>query len=113
MNWYIVKLTYRIICGNGKHTPQFDEQLRLISATDEASALFKARKIGESGSQVFFNENNQLVQWQFINISELNCINDWSDGAEVHSTITEADNADAYINLLTDKAAMLDGRYLS
>jgi len=27
MNWYLAKLVFRIICGDGDHTPQFDEQL--------------------------------------------------------------------------------------
>ena len=30
MKWYLAKIVYRIICGEGNHTPQFDEQLRLI-----------------------------------------------------------------------------------
>ncbi|MFA6946933.1 MAG: DUF4288 domain-containing protein, partial [Pedobacter sp.] len=32
MNWYVAKLIFRITCRNGNHQPQFDEQLRLISA---------------------------------------------------------------------------------
>ena len=32
MNWYLAKFVYRIVCGNGNHIPQFDEQLRLITA---------------------------------------------------------------------------------
>jgi len=31
MNWYLAKMVFRIICGEGNHTAQFDEQLRLIS----------------------------------------------------------------------------------
>ncbi|RYY10197.1 MAG: DUF4288 domain-containing protein, partial [Chitinophagaceae bacterium] len=27
MNWYLAKLIFRIVCGQGNHTPQFDEQL--------------------------------------------------------------------------------------
>ncbi|MEP7129294.1 MAG: DUF4288 domain-containing protein, partial [Chitinophagales bacterium] len=29
MNWYLAKIVFRIICGDGLHQPQFDEQLRL------------------------------------------------------------------------------------
>ena len=39
MKWYLAKLIYRIICGDGTHTPQFDEQLRLIHAEDDLYAL--------------------------------------------------------------------------
>lgn len=113
MNWYLARITYRIICGKGDHTPQFDEQLRLISAVNETEALVKAKNFGETGSQVFFNNAQQMVRWQFINITDICCISDWTDGAEVYSSITEADNADAYINLVTDKAAMLYDRQRS
>ena len=48
MNWYLAKMVYRIICGDGNHTPQFDEQLRLIKAQDEFHAFQKIVKlIGE------------------------------------------------------------------
>jgi len=47
MNWYMAKLVYQFICGNGKHTPQFNEQLRLIVAEDALHAFYKARLIGE------------------------------------------------------------------
>jgi hypothetical protein len=29
MQWYLAKLVFQIICGDGNHRPQFDEQLRL------------------------------------------------------------------------------------
>ena len=38
MNWYLTKIVYQIICGEGNHTAQFDEQLRLIAADDEQRA---------------------------------------------------------------------------
>ncbi len=30
MKWYLAKLVFRIICGEGNHTPQFDEQFVLF-----------------------------------------------------------------------------------
>ena len=39
MKWYLAKVVFRIICGDGEHAAQFDEQLRLIAATDIQSAL--------------------------------------------------------------------------
>jgi hypothetical protein len=35
MNWYVAKLVFRVISGNGDHNAQFDEQLRLINADNE------------------------------------------------------------------------------
>ena len=41
MNWYIAKIVFRIITGDGNHMPQFDEQLRLINANNEEEAFEK------------------------------------------------------------------------
>ena len=41
MNWYLAKIVYRILCGEGEHTAQFDEQLRLVSAAMKKKLLPK------------------------------------------------------------------------
>ena len=46
MNWYVAKIVFRIMSGDGNHHAQFDEQLRLISADDELQAFEKATAIG-------------------------------------------------------------------
>lgn len=56
MNWYLTKLVYRIICGQGNHTPQFDEQLRLIEAGHSEEAYEKAVALGEREQDQFFNQ---------------------------------------------------------
>ena len=55
MKWYLAKLVYRIICGEGAHTPQFDEQLRLIYAEDDLHAFQKARTTGHLEEDNFLN----------------------------------------------------------
>ena len=105
MNWYLAKLVYRIICGQGLHTPQFDEQLRLIEATDEQQAFEKASAIGLQEQDAFYNDQKKLVQWKFINIAELYKLSGLLDGAELYSRIQETDNADLYIELTNKKAA--------
>ena len=104
MNWYLAKIVFRIVCGNGDHTAQFDEQLRLISATDKQEAFSKAQTAGKKGEDTFFNKNEQLVQWQFINVSELYMLSGLIDGAELYSRIEERDNADQYIEVVNQKA---------
>ncbi len=47
MNWYLTKIVYHIICGKGNHKPQFDEQLRLISAENNLHSFQKARLLGK------------------------------------------------------------------
>lgn len=114
MNWYLVKIVFRIVCGSGHHTPQFDEQLRLIAASGEDEALLKAKNMGEVVAEIFQNAGNEPVQWQFIAISELYKLSHWMDGAELYSAVKEVDNAESYISLITAKAASLkqESKYL-
>lgn len=107
MKWYLAKLIYQIICGDGEHTPQFDEQLRLITAGDGEQALDKAVAIGQGEAETFYNRKAQLVQWQFVNVSELHPLNELIDGAELYSRISEADDADAYLTFVHGKAAAI------
>ena len=71
MQWYLSKIVFQIICGNGDHTAQFDEQLRLVGAVDEEEAFMKATEMGENEEDRFFNHKQQLVQWKFIAVKEL------------------------------------------
>lgn len=107
MNWYLAKIVFRIVCGAGDHTPQFDEQLRLIEAADEAAALSKASQMGRDGQDCFVNNKEQMVHWKFVNVPELYRMSALIDGAEVYSTITESDDADRYIENINHRAAQL------
>ena len=109
MNWYLVKLVFRIICGDGQHTAQFDEQLRIIEAPDEKEAFVKAQQIGVQEEDTFSNNKQQLVQWKFINIAELYRLNGFIDGAELYSRIYETENADHYISVTHARAANIQG----
>lgn len=105
MSWFLAKIVYQIICGEGHHTPQFDEQLRLVEADDETTAFAKAQAIGDQEQEMFFNQQEKLVQWKFINVSELYKLSALIDGAELYSKVQEADNAGVYIELIHKKAA--------
>lgn len=105
MSWFLAKIVYQIICGEGDHTPQFDEQLRLVEADDETTAFAKAQAIGEQEQEMFFNQQQNLVQWKFINVCELYKLSALIDGAELYSRVQEADNAGLYIELVHKKAA--------
>ena len=105
MNWYLTKIVYRIICGQGNHTAQFDEQLRLIQAANPQEAFEKSTALGEKEEDKFFNEDQKLVQWKFINVAELYKLSGLLDGAELYSRIQETDNAELYIELTNRKAS--------
>ncbi|BAV08055.1 protein of unknown function [Filimonas lacunae] len=107
MNWYLAKIVYRIICGDGDHTPQFDEQLRLIEAEDGLQAFNKAQAMGEREQETFLNQQHSPVQWKFINVSELHRLDKLTDGAEIYSRIKEEEDADIYVHMTNVRAAQL------
>ena len=104
MNWYLAKLVFQIVCGEGDHRPQFDEQLRLVAANSKESAFEKAQRLGSEGEDNFYNQKEQLVRWQFINVCEIYRLSELIDGAELYSRIEERDNADEYIRVINKKA---------
>ncbi len=107
MNWYIAKIVYQIICGDGKHTPQFDEQLRLIHAHNQLHAFRKAREMGKHEEDCFLNNVNKPVHWQFIDVAEIVPVDVVADGAEVYSKIGEEEDAENYIRTIRLRAAHL------
>jgi hypothetical protein len=107
MNWYVAKLVFRVISGDGDHQAQFDEQLRLISAEDEKLAFEKASLMGLNNQDSFMNNQKQTVKWQFIDVAEINRLNDLQDGTELYYQIHEAPDADLYIAWAHHKSALL------
>lgn len=103
----MAKNVFRIVCGEGNHTPQFDEQLRLISADSGEEAFEKAQAVGRSAQDSFFNNKQELVQWQFINTVELHKLSSLSDGAEIYSGVKEADHAGSFIETVHQKADLI------
>ena len=109
MNWYLAKIVYQIVCGDGNHRPQFDEQLRLIVASNEHEAFHKAQRIGVTEQEKFLNNRQCLVEWKFIDVCELYQLSELIDGAELYSRIQEADDAGAYIDIIHRKADYIEG----
>jgi len=107
MNWYLAKLVYRIVCGDGEHTPQFDEQLRLIMAEDDLHAFNKAQLTGHREQDSFPNIEDQLVQWKFIDVTELHKLHELTDGAEIYSNIIEQQEVKKYIHNIRLKSSHL------
>ena len=98
MNWYLVKMIFQIICGNGGHKPQFEEQLRLVLANDEEEAIAKTNCIALQEEETFLNESKQLVQWKFIAATDIYPLQTGMDGAALFSRISEEENATMFIH---------------
>ena len=106
MNWYIAKIIFRITSDEGSQKPQFDEHIRLISASCFEEAFRKSRLLGITEEDIFLRDTTR-VQWEFVNVSELYPLKALSDGAELYSQINEMEEASAYINHIHQKAAFM------
>ncbi|QEC51679.1 uncharacterized protein DUF4288 [Anseongella ginsenosidimutans] len=104
MGWYISKIIFQVICGDGEHTPQFDEQLRLIQAGNEQEALKKAIEIGLEEQNTFNNSKDESVIWSFIDVAELQRVNELKDKTELYSRIVEPENEENYVGLIELRA---------
>lgn len=107
MNWYVAKLIFRITCGDGNHQPQFDEQLRLISASGEKEALRKAQKLIRDEKLVMENKSQSAIRWDFIDMTELCQVGELKDGSEIYCNILEVNDAEEYIEMSHQKALLI------
>ncbi len=97
MNWYLVKLIFLVRSGAGTHTPQFDEQWRLIRADEVAWAHEKATVLGRLEETPIMNDHAQTVEWKFIEVMDIQKISSMEDGDQLYSATQEPIDADAYI----------------
>ncbi len=104
MNWYIAKLVFQVISGEGFHTPQFDEQWRLIKADEVTWAHEKARVLGWLEQGCFDDECQRKAEWRFIEVAEIQQVTTMEDGVQLYSTTEEPIDAIAYVDLVRRKA---------
>jgi hypothetical protein len=97
MNWYLAKLIFKVKSGEGTHTPQFDEQWRLIRADEVTWAYEKATVLGRLEESHFMNDRAETVEWKFIDVAEIHRISSIEDGGELFSATHEPVDADHYI----------------
>ena len=113
MNWFVARIIYQINCGSGNHRPQFDEQLKLISAEDQEMAFVQASLMGERGQDAFANTYGEEVHWKFIGVTELTRLSGLESGTELFSAIVEVESAEGYANFIREKNNDIKSRLVS
>lgn len=108
MNKYIAKIVFQVVSGDGKHTPQFDEQFRLFEAKTENQALEKARAKGKEEETSFLNEKKQTVLWKYIGVTELVEIQNMEDGAQIYANTQETEDEGTYIYKVKQKERTIE-----
>ncbi len=111
MNWFISKIVFNISSENTAHTPQFDEQLRLIAAENIEEAFIKARTLGLKEEDTFFNDQRNRVKWEFVNVAEIVPLGKLEDGVELYSSIHETEEATNYIRCIHQKAIFIRNEF--
>jgi hypothetical protein len=107
MKWFAVNCIYQIICGEGKHSPQFNEQIRLIHAQSTSEAINKAKILAKGFNAPFKNCEGTSVTWTFINIGGITEIDEPADGVEVSSKILEPKSVKEYLKKLAHRNKIL------
>lgn len=99
MKWYLVKMVYQVVSGNGNHTPQFDEQFRMIKADELDWAWEKANVLGALGECNFLNYHRKEVKWIFIAVTDIQEIKAMEDGMQLFGRTEEPNDVEEYITL--------------
>lgn len=107
MRWFAVNCIFKIISGEGAHSPQFNEQIRLVVAPDFSTALAKAKKRSNGYNKPFNNCEGQKVRWEFIGFGAIVEIAEPADGVEVNSQILEPASVTLYLEQLAHRNKIL------
>lgn len=113
MNRYLVKLMFNINIDNGNHAHQFDEQIRIVEAHTLETAFQKARVIGKKEEEAFINHENKVVNWQFIDVTDVFELESMKDGEQVYSTTHENIERHSFIDYVRQKAMLIQAKSLT
>ncbi len=113
MNWYLATLVFNINIDNGKHTSQFDEQVRLLQASSVEDAFYKAKYLGKQEEDSFTNSENQTVAWKFIDVADLHALQNVKDGQQLYSTTHEKEDSGSFIELIRHKSMVIQTKSLT
>lgn len=86
---YIANLIFSISC-DGIFTEQYEEQLRLVFASNTDDAIRQATEIGSNHAEQFVDRNGRMITWNFIAVKEINQT-ELEAGALIYSSIKEVE----------------------
>ncbi|WP_316803013.1 DUF4288 domain-containing protein [Pedobacter nototheniae] len=107
MKWFAVNYVYQVICGSGKHTPQFNEQVRLIKGIDLQHAFKKAKILATEYNSSFKNFLNENVSWEFVGVAGIVEIVEPAEGVEISSVILEPLSVKDYLKKIKHRNKLL------
>lgn len=105
--WYLARLIYKIRLSENNIRAQYDEQIRLVKATNTNEALIKSLRMGYENEINFKNHKHNTVNWEFIDVMEIISIPNLEDGLEIYSSTHEPKNQFQFEKMIHDRAKML------
>lgn len=70
MKTFIAQMIYSITCGDIT-TEQYEQQWRLVLASDETEALDEARKMAKTEEATFIDRHGRTVTWKLVAVKDL------------------------------------------
>ena len=89
MRSFIAQIIYRIEC-EGLPTDQYEEQWRLVYATDEAQALEEACEAGKGEEATFIDRQGRTICWRMLAVKDLQPV-ELKNGGLLFSMVREAE----------------------
>ncbi|RYU74794.1 DUF4288 domain-containing protein [Hymenobacter persicinus] len=91
--WYVARIILKCSAPHQVEEHLFDEQIRLIQASNSEEAYQKALILGKQEELEYLNEDGMTVRWSFEGLFDLDIVESLTDGAEITSKRIRADSA--------------------
>jgi hypothetical protein len=104
MKTFIAKLIFNININQDIDSSQFDEQIRIIKADSVHEAYHKAKSIGLKEAEAFVNPKMQIIEWKFINVSDIYDMDSYEEGEQLYSQTIFENDCQNYIQFLLEKS---------
>lgn len=89
MKTFVAQIIYRIEC-EGMPTDQYEEQWRLIYASDEQEALANARSFSRDAETTFIDRHGRTICWKLLAVKDIQPVQ-LDNGSTLFSMIREAE----------------------
>lgn len=89
MKSFIAQVIYRIEC-EGLPTDQYEEQWRLVFATDVHEALTEARTLSKDEEATIIDRHGRTVCWRLLAVKDIQPV-DLNNGSVLFSMVREAE----------------------
>ncbi|OSZ78720.1 hypothetical protein CAP35_10870 [Chitinophagaceae bacterium IBVUCB1] len=87
MKAYTAQIIYKIKC-DGISTEQYEEQWRLVFASDMRDALFQARVVAKEEETTFVDRHGRTVAWELVAVKDMQEV-DVKHGSLLFSSVKE------------------------